>query len=196
MFDYLFGTLIEASPEKAIIDVGGLGYLLLIPISTFEKLPNRGASLKIYVSLVIREDSHRLFGFLEKDARNTFELLNEISGIGPRISLSLLGHMSLQDLRLAVEHANTKAISKVPGIGKKMAERLILELKDKFGKLGPENISLSSKSAQGIVSDAISALINLGYNPLEAQKAVKSALPEGNEPPLSELISMALKGKK
>jgi Holliday junction DNA helicase RuvA len=104
--------------------------------------------------------------------------------------------MSLQDLRLAVEHANTKAISKVPGIGKKMAERLILELKDKFGKLGKENISLSSKSAAGIVSDAISALINLGYNPLEAQKAVKSALPEGNEPPLSELISMALKGKK
>ncbi len=196
MFEYISGTLTDASPQKATIDVNGLGYGLFISIATFEKLPQIGTTIKIFVSTVFREDSQKMYGFLTTDERNLFETLNDISGIGPRLSIALLGHMSIEDLHLAVEHANAKALSKVPGIGKKMAERLIIELRDKFTKTGNQKISLSSEQSQGAVGDAISALINLGYNALDAQKAVKNALPEdGGEPPLPELISLALKAK-
>jgi len=193
MFDYLHGTLIDSTPHFLVLDVAGVGYRLHIPVSSFEKLPQSGKELKVFVSQIIREDSHRLFGFLSREDREVFELLIEISGIGPRIAISILGHMSLTDLQLAVEHANVKALSQVPGIGKKMAERLVLELKDKFGKSVKGNISLTE---QGVVADAINALIHLGYNPLDAQKAVKAVLPKGENPPLPELISLALKAKK
>lgn len=196
MFEYITGTLSEASTEKAVLDVGGLGYKLFIPLSTFEKLPQTGEKLKLFISTVIREDSHKLYGFLTIEERDLFETLNDISGIGPRISLSLLGHMSLIDFVSAIEHSNTKAITKVPGIGKKMAERLVLEMRDKLGKESKQKISLASPAAKGVVGDAIQALVNLGYPPLEAQKTVQKVLPDGQEPPLSELISLALKAKK
>ncbi len=191
MFDYIRGTLAGSTPQTATLDVNGLGYLLFIPLSTYEALPQVGSELMLFVSAVIREDSHRLFGFMRREERACFEMLNEISGIGPRVSIALLGHMSMDQLYLAIEHADTKAITQVPGIGKKMAERLVLELKDK--PHSKENISLSKPTApKGIVSDAISALINLGYSSSDAQKAVESALPSGEEPPLPELISLAL----
>ena len=197
MFEYLKGTLIEASPQKIILDVGGIGYGLFISIATFEKLPKIGNEVKIFTSSIIREDSHRLFGFLAREEKDFFNTLCEISGIGPRLAIAILGHMTLEDLHLAVEHHNIKAISKIPGIGKKMAERLILELRGKFEKSGNEKVSLTSSAARGPISDAISALINLGYNPMEAQKVVQSVVTsKGEEPPLSELISLALKAKK
>jgi Holliday junction DNA helicase RuvA len=195
MFEYLSGTLIDATPHKITLDVGGVGYSVYITIITFEKLPHLGNKVKIFTSVIYREDSQKIYGFLTVEERNFFETLNEISGIGPRLSTSILGHMSIEDLHLAVEHENTKAISRIPGIGKKMSERLVLELRDKFQKFDKQNISLP-KGGGGAIADAISALINLGYNPLEAQKAVKNALPEGKEPTLPDLISMALKGKK
>jgi len=196
MFEYIFGTLSDATPLKATIDVGGLGYCIFISIMTYEKLPQIGTKIKIYTSTIYREDSQKIYGFLTVEERNFFETLNEISGIGPRLSTAILGHMSINDLHLAVEHANVKAISQIPGIGKKMAERLVLELKDKFHKGGKLSAPLPLHSARGTVADAISALINLGYSPLDAQKAVKNALPpEGKEPTLPDLISLALKGK-
>jgi len=194
MFAYITGTLASASPDEAILDVNGLGYLVYISLFTFEKLPKIGEICKLHTSTVIREDSQKTYGFFTLEERNFFEQLNNISGIGSRLSLAILGHMSLEDLHLAVEHANTKAISKVPGIGKKMAERLIIELRDKFKAVDKQKISLSSKSPQGISADAISALINLGYSPLDAQKAVQTALKSKKEEPLlPELISLALK---
>ncbi len=197
MFEYISGILAEASPHKITVDVGGIGYCIYISILTFEKLPQIGSKVKIYTSAIYREDSQKLYGFLTIEERNFFETLNEISGIGPRLSTSILGHMSIEDLHLAVEHSNTKAICKIPGIGKKMAERLVLELRDKFHKFDKQNISLPQSQSTGSIADAISALINLGYNPLEAQKAVKNALPsDGKEPSLPDLISLALKGKK
>ncbi|MBS0629600.1 MAG: Holliday junction branch migration protein RuvA [Verrucomicrobia bacterium] len=197
MFEYLFGTLVEASPHKITLDLSGVGYCIHISIMTYEKLPQLGSKVKIYTSVVYREDSQKIYGFLSVEERNFFEKLNEISGIGPKLSTAILGHMSIGDLHMAVDHGNTKAICNIPGIGKKMADRLVLELRDKFPKFDKENFSYTSPQSSGVVADAISALINLGYNPLEAQKVVKNALPtEGNEPSLSELISLALKSKK
>lgn len=195
MFEYISGILTDASPHKITVDVGGIGYCIFISIMTFEKLPQIGTKVKIFTSTIYREDSQKIYGFLTIDERNFFETLNDISGIGPRLSTAILGHMSLSDLHLAVEHENTKAISQIPGIGKKMAERLVLELRDKFGKIDKQTIS-SSKAGSSAVADAISALINLGYNPIDAQKAVKKVLPaDGEEPSLSKLISLALKSK-
>lgn len=192
MYEYLRGTLTHCTAQKATLEVGGIGYSLYITLATFEKLSSLGSEVQLFTSVVIREDSHKIFGFLTREERDCFETLNEISGIGPRLSIALLGHLTLEELFDAVEQANAKAISKVPGIGKKMAERLILELRDKLG-----NISLTSTPAQGSTRDAISALIHLGYNALEAQKAVKKVLAnQEKEPPLSELISLALKTKK
>ncbi len=196
MFEYITGMLADATPQKAIVEAGGIGYCLFISLATYEKLPKSGNQVKIYTSVVIREDSHKIFGFLHRDERDFFETLCEISGIGPRLAIAILGHMTIQDLHIAVDHHNAKAISKIPGIGKKMAERLILELGDKFGKANKENISLSPTGASSSVGDAIRALINLGYNPLDAQNAVKAVSPPGDEIPLPELISLALKGKK
>ena len=197
MFEYLKGTLTDSSPQKITLEVGGIGYGLFISITTFEKLPQMGSEVKIYTAAVIREDSHKLFGFLSLEEKVFFNTLCEISGIGPRLAIAILGHMTLEDLHTAVEHHNTKAISKIPGIGKKMAERLILELRDKFQKGDKGEISLSGSKEPGPISDAISALINLGYNPMEAQRAVQSAVSSNEkEPPLAELISLALKIKK
>lgn len=195
MFEYISGILVDASPHKITLDVGGIGYCIFVSIMTFEKLPQIGTKLKIYTSAIYREDSQKLYGFLTIEERNFFETLNEISGIGPRLSTAILGHMTLNDLHMAVEHENTKAICQIPGIGKKMAERLVIELRDKFGKIDKQSIS-SPKTGGSAVADAISALINLGYNPIDAQKAVKKVLPvDGEEPSLSSLISLALKSK-
>jgi len=197
MFEYLSGTLVEASPHKIIVDVGGIGYSIYISVITFEKLPSCSAQVKMYTSVVYREDSQKIYGFMTIEERNFFETLTDISGIGPRLSNAILGHMSIEDLHLAVENSNTKAICRIPGIGKKMAERLVLELRDKFQKFGKQNLSLPQSQSIGAVADAISALINLGYNALDAQKAVKAALPDdGKEPALPDLISLALKRSK
>jgi len=197
MFEYLRGRLAHSSPHKAVIDISGVGYCLQISIATFEKLPKMGEEVQLYTSFVVREDSQRLFGFLTLEERDFFETLNDISGIGPRISISILGHMTLSDLHLAVDHADTKAITKIPGIGKKMAERLILELRDKFQKSSKEKISLPFKEAKGVVGDAMNALMNLGYKAPDAQQAVLKIVSErGEEPSLAELISLALKARK
>lgn len=196
MFEYISGTLADASPHQITIDVNGLGYRVFISITTFEKLPHAGTKVKIFTSTVYREDSQKIYGFLTIEERDFFDTLNEISGIGPRLSTAILGHMSLSDLHLAVDHANTKAICKIPGVGKKMAERLVLELRDKFKKTDKHSLDQPLSQAKGTVGDAISALINLGYSPIDAQRAVKNALPkEGEEPPLPTLISLALKSK-
>lgn len=197
MYEYLKGILVEASPHKITVEVGGIGYGLFISLACFEKLPQIGSQIKIFTAFIVREDSHKIFGFLSATEKDFFHTLCDISGIGPRLSLSILGHLTIEDLHLAVEAQNTKAIAKVPGIGKKMAERLILELRDKFQKQGKENISFNPSEQQSTLSDAIRALTNLGYNPLEAQKAVQAiANTHEKELSLPELISLALKRQK
>jgi Holliday junction DNA helicase RuvA len=184
--DYIRGTLTDSSPSQVTIETHGLGVRLFISTSTFGQLGQTGQTALLYVATIIREDSHRLYGFLTKNERNFFETLNEISGIGPKLALALLGRMSLDDLQLALHQGNAKVLASVPGIGTKTAQKLIIELRDKVGDL--------VVTSSGHATDAISALINLGQNPVEAQKIVKTILEnEGEELPLSQLISLALK---
>lgn len=196
MYAYLTGTLSHSDPHYVVIDVGGIGFEVFISIAAFEKLPQLGSEVKMYTAFIVREDSQKLYGFLAREEKELFYLLCDISGVGPRIAMSILGHLSFESLHSAVEHGDVKSISKVPGVGKKMAERLILELKGKSLFTNSDAISLSP-SKGGPIGDAINALINLGYCAADAQKAVKNvALQSENEIPLPELISLALKAKK
>ncbi len=195
MYEFIRGKIVQSIPSKAVVDVGGVGYGLVISLKTFQKLPNIGTEVFFYVSHIVREDGHYLYGFLSLDDKKLFEQLISISGVGPKTAIGILGHIDIGDFQMAVVQGNAALLSKVPGIGKKTSERLIIELKDKFnnafhsGTSGP-----SGTQGNSVASDAISALINLGYHPLDAQKAIKKVLSlHEKEPSLSELISGALR---
>ncbi|MDJ0652371.1 MAG: Holliday junction branch migration protein RuvA [Simkaniaceae bacterium] len=198
MFEYIKGTLMAINPHKAVVDVGGIGYLLHIPLSAFSVTPPIGKEIIFYISSCIREDSHKNFGFLSIDERNLFEKMSSISGVGPKTALALIGHLNIQVLESAITTANSTILSKIPGIGKKTAERLIIELRDKILK-GLKKAPLKATPQKELsqkdqkMNDALSALMNLGYNSLQAQQALKKALSNFKETPeLSVLIRKAL----
>lgn len=196
MYEYLKGTLADAFPSHAIVDHLGLGYKLLLPLSHYMRLPPVKSEVLFYLSLVIREDAHTCYGFLTKLDRDLFERLTEVSGIGPKTALSLIGHMETDALQMAIAHANIALLSKVPGIGKKTAERLVIEMRDKIKNLQEKGAppSLLGEQKGGAICDAINALIHLGYPSLQAQKAVNSALKTlGDKPDLSQLITASLR---
>ncbi len=183
MFEYIKGTLVTATPQKAVIDNQGLGYLLFIPLSVFHHLPQIGTTLCLFVSTIIREDSAKSYGFHTESERNLFEKLVSISGVGPKTALSLIGHLPEHDLLSAINTGNVSHLLRVPGIGKKTAERLIVEMRGSFN-LAPTPIA----------QDAINALIHLGYSSTDAQKAITKALSTKEAPTnLSLLITLALK---
>lgn len=196
MIDYIKGILISGSPSKAVIETGGIGYALFIPLGNYAKLPEIGSPVRLFLSTVIREDSHKSYGFLTSEERDLFETLIEVSGIGPKTGLALLGHLEAEELQIAISRSDVHRICKVPGIGKKTAERLIVEMRDRMQKnpfpLPPKTANDASTS--GMASDALSALINLGYQPLSAQKVIHTLLRENEEAlDLSSLITAALK---
>jgi Holliday junction DNA helicase RuvA len=195
MYEFIRGKLAASSPLKAIVDVGGIGYSIAVGLNTYSNLPQIGEDVVFYISFVVREDAHTLYGFLTLAEREFFEQLTGVSGIGPKTAIALLGHLDLIDLQMAILHGNIALISKSPGIGKKTAERLVVEMRDKIkqDKAVPAH-PLEPGQKRGVIGDAISALINLGYHPIEAQKAVKkisSDLPK--DPDLGRLITAALK---
>ncbi|EKE02922.1 MAG: Holliday junction DNA helicase [uncultured bacterium] len=193
MFEYIKGLLVEADAQKAIIDVNGIGYKIFIPACIYPELLNKKDVL-LYLSYVVKEDSHTLYGFLSKLQRNVFHLLTTISGIGPKTAISLLGHLNIENLHFAVTTGDVKSISRVPGIGRKTAERIILELKDKFKTLDTSLIDITANTKNSCALDAIAALMNLGYNSTQAGKAVKSVLESHTDQlELSSLITLALK---
>jgi Holliday junction DNA helicase RuvA len=198
MFEYLKGILVTLQPHKAVLDINGIGYLLHTPLSAFAAMPPIGKEITFYISSVIREDSHKNFGFLTLEERDLFEKIGAVSGIGPKTALALIGHLNAQALESAITTANSTLLSKIPGIGKKTAERLIVELRDKVLK-GLKTAPLPTAPQTGLseedqtVNDALSALMNLGYNSLQAQQAIKKVLATSNKPPdLSTLIRQAL----
>jgi Holliday junction DNA helicase RuvA len=197
MYEYIQGKLVQATPNKAIVETHGIGFCLLIPFNNFAKLPNLGESVTLFTSFVVREDSQKLFGFLTNHQRDLFESLIEISGIGPKTALCLVGHMEISELQVAISQGNTQRICKIPGIGKKTAERLIVEMRDKIKKtVGDSAVlhPLEGGGQGGVVADAISALMNLGYNQAQSQKAIQLVLgkTEG-EMGLAALITSALR---
>jgi Holliday junction DNA helicase RuvA len=193
MIEYIKGTLAESSPQYAVIETHGIGYKLMIPLNNYSKLPQQGKEVTLFVSTVIREDAHKSYGFFSRTERDFFEKLIDVSGIGPKTGLTLIGHMDLSDLQLAISQSNVALLSKVPGIGKKTAERLIVELKDKASKL-PEAPQAFVSEKKDLFSDALSALVNLGYHPLQAQKAVKDVLNQSaDQTDLATVITSALR---
>jgi Holliday junction DNA helicase RuvA len=198
MYAYIKGILVEASPSSVVIDAGGVGYKIFVPASVFSRLPQVGSEAIIHTSFVVREQAQTLYGFTMPHERDFFESLLGVTGIGPKIALALIGHMPLGELQRAIVNEDIAAITRVPGIGKKGAERLIIEMRDKVHVPASEgNIahSFAPSDPKGqMVNDAMSALINLGYNQGTAQKAIKKTLkdlPEGID--ISTLIAHALK---
>lgn len=187
MIGRLTGTLARKAPPQLLLDVRGVGYEVDVPMSTFFNLPALGEAVTLLTHFVVREDAQVLFGFLTEPERMTFRHLVKISGVGPRTALSILSGLSVGELASAVSQQDSGRLVKVPGIGKKTAERLLLELK---GKLGPDLAVPAAARLDDAQSDIAQALQALGYNEREAQAAVK-ALPAGVG--VSEGIKGALK---
>lgn len=192
MYESIKGKLIDKTPLKAIVETHGIGYRMLIPLSTYTSLPALGVDVFLYLSQVVREDSNTLYGFFSKEERDLFELVITVSGIGPKTGLGIIGHVEMGAFQRAIATSDVRLLSKVPGIGKKTAERLVIEMRDKF-KTDPKNKNIPISTEGGLFGDALNALMNLGYNPIEAQKAVKKAIEEkSDETDLGKVITSAL----
>lgn len=183
MIAYLKGTVLEATPLEMVLDVQGVGYVLNIPVTTAEKIPGIGEPCELFIHAVYREDSAALYGFIHREDRDFFRLLIEkVSGIGPRIALSILSKMSVAILQKAIYNQDTSLLSQCPGIGKKTAERLVIELKDKVkeGSATTTNSSISTQSNSDLpisqYQDAVSSLMTLGYKLPDADKRVSKAI--------------------
>ena len=187
MIGRLTGLIAEKAPPQLLLDVNGVGYEVDVPMSTFYNLPALGERVTLLTHFVVREDAQLLFGFLTAAERATFRLLVKISGIGPRTALSVLSGLSVGDLAQAVTAQDPGRIVKVPGIGKKTAERLLLELK---GKLGPDLALPAGALRSEAQADIVQALVALGYNEREANAALKALPPDVG---VSDGIKLALK---
>jgi Holliday junction DNA helicase RuvA len=171
----IHGKLVEKHPPQIVVDVQGVGYELDVPMSTFYQLPATGAEVSLFTHLVVREDAHQLFGFATEPERRAFRQLLRISGVGARTALSVLSGLSVADLRDAVSAQDGGRLTKIPGIGKKTAERLLLELRD---KLDAVTVAAGASKGDGQTGDISNALLALGYNEREAGWALKQ-LPAG-----------------
>lgn len=198
MISYIRGELAAIEEEKVIVDVQGVGYGIFMPGQSMGMLPSIGEEVKLHTYMNVREDAMQLFGFLTQDDLKVFKLVIGVSGIGPKGGLSILSHLSPDDLRFAVMSHDVKAISGVPGIGKKTAEKLIIELKDKLSiedvldkKIESNSPSVSSVANQ-TQAEAVQALVALGYGNTEAMKAVKK-VDMDEETTVEEILKQALK---
>ena len=197
MISFLRGTVIEVLPTRLILDVGGIGYDLHIPLSTYDKLPPAGTETKILTHLQIREDAHTLYGFATPEERDLFLLLvNNVSGIGPKLALAILNGITPVHFRGLVVAGDIASLSKIKGVGKKTAERIIVELRDKVGVSAAWE---AASARQGLtpeeqhVNDAVLALISLGYKQAEAHKTVRAIRDTQPKFTVEELVKEALK---
>lgn len=198
MISRLKGIVLESSPLRVVIDAGGVGYEVHIPVTTAEKVPPIGQECSLFTHSVYREDSATLYGFATRDDREFFRLLVEkVSGIGPKIAISMLSRMSPELLRSAIASSDVALLSKCPGIGKKTAERLVIELKDKVG-LPTSGEAVASGGAPAAAEpsnfqDAVSSLMILGYKPADADKLIRKAANQlGTDSATEALIKTAL----
>ena len=199
MIGRLRGTLAEKQPPHLVIDVNGVGYELEVPMTTLYRLPAVGEPLTLHTHLVVREDAQLLYGFYEKRDRELFRELIRLNGVGPKLALALMSGLEVDELVRCVQAQDTSALMKVPGVGKKTAERLLVELKDRFKAwetLPGMSTLVIEPGASAVVSsaenDAVSALISLGYKPQEASRAVAAVKEDGLSS--EDLIRRALKG--
>jgi Holliday junction DNA helicase RuvA len=198
MITFLQGKLVEALPTQVTVDVNGVGYEALIPLSSFDKLPSPGQPILLLTHLVVREDAHTLYGFMTGAERQMFRLLvASVSGIGPKIALNILSGISVVALRGAVSGGDVKTLSSISGVGKKTAERIVIELKDKVGPAGAWEAGSAQRALSADdqkVNDAVLALIALGCKPADAHEAVRGARASlGADAGTDELVRAALK---
>lgn len=199
MIGRLRGTLAEKQPPHLILDVHGIGYELEVPMTTLYRLPAIGEAVTLHTHLVVREDAHLLYGFAEKRERELFRELIRLNGVGPKLALALMSGLEVDELVRCVQAQDTSALVKIPGVGKKTAERLLVELKDRFKawESMPSIAPLVVEPRLGVAvssaeNDAVSALVALGFKPPEASRAVSAVLEDGLSS--EELIRRALKG--
>jgi Holliday junction DNA helicase RuvA len=198
MISFLHGKLVDALPTQITVDVNGVGYDALIPLSSFDKLPLPGNEIKLLTHLAVREDAHVLYGFMTAAERELFRLLiNTVSGIGPKIALNVLSGMNPTAFRGAVSSGDVKALSQISGVGKKTAERIVLELRDKIGAAGAWEASSAQRTlpeADQKLNDAVLALMALGFKQMEAHDATRAAQAVlGPKAAVEDLVRAALK---
>jgi Holliday junction DNA helicase RuvA len=196
VYDFLRGEVVERRPTHLVLDVGGVGYRLTIPLSSYERLPGKGEVL-VYAHLYVREDVQRLYGFATRDERKLFELLQTVSGIGPTVALGIVGTTSLEDFRTLVVGENVPGLTRMKGVGKKLALRMVVELKDVLRVLPageePTDATPEAIGAGTAYEDAMLALLALGYTRASSEKALARAmkqLPDATD--TSELVRAAL----
>jgi Holliday junction DNA helicase RuvA len=198
MISFLHGKLLEALPTQVTLEVNGVGYEVLIPLSSYDKLPPPGQNVKLLTHLAVREDAHTLYGFMTASERELFRLLiNTVTGIGPKLALNVLSGISVTAFRGAVANGDVKSLSQISGVGKKTAERIVVELKDKIGAAGAWEAASAQRALspdEQRVNDAVLALIALGFKQLEAHDSVRKALETlGPETTLEDLVRACLK---
>jgi len=195
MYAFIEGALCEKSADSLVIDAGGVGYLLQVSGETLRKAPPIGQRFKCFTVLAVREDAMELYGFATREERAMYERLRTVSGIGPRSAMSILSTLSVHDLSVALITGDITALARAPGIGRKTAQRLALELRDKVDNeqlIGAQDVGLSGVMERGVTGEAIEALMALGYQSAEAARAVGKAAQ--NTDKLDEIIRLALKG--
>jgi Holliday junction DNA helicase RuvA len=197
MINSLRGILVRKSPTEVVIDVQGVGYGLSIPLSTFEVLGDLNTPVSLFTFLHVREDALQLFGFASEEERQLFKVLISVSGIGPKMAQSILSGISGPELRNAILQGNFGVLTAIPGVGRKLAERLVLELRDKIGKMpaGPSSLSASAETQPAIRTEALLALTSLGYNRVTAERAIAAAIKDDGsaETSVEKLIKAALR---
>ena len=197
MITFLDGKLVSALPTQAIVDVGGVGYEVFIPLASYDKLPAVGQPVRILTHLHVREDAQVLYGFMTPAERDLFRLLvNNVSGIGPKLALAVLSGMSVNNFKAAVVNSDIASLSKISGLGKKTAERIVLELKDKLGVAAAWEAASTMHAPtpeQEQANEAVLALIALGYKQIDAHKTVRELQEKGEGKAAEELVKLALK---
>lgn len=198
MIAFLHGQLVDALPTQVTVDVRGVGYEVLIPLSSFDKLPAVGQEVKLLTHLAVREDAHVLYGFVTAAERDLFRLLiNTVSGIGPKIALNVLSGMSVTAFRGAVAAGDVKSLSQISGVGRKTAERIVVELRDKVGAAAAWEAASAQRglsAADQKVNDAVLALMALGFKQVEAHEAVRAvAAVLGPDALVEDLVRACLK---
>jgi Holliday junction DNA helicase RuvA len=198
MITHLAGKLAAALPTQAVVDVNGVGYELLIPLSSYDRLPAIGQTVHVLTHLHVREDAHVLFGFMSTSERDLFRLLvNNVSGIGPKLALAVLSGMSVNNFKSAVVNGDVTSLSKISGLGKKTAERIVLELKDKLGVAAAWEVASAShapSAEETQANEAVLALIALGYKQVDAHKTVRELQEKQPEvKSAEELVKLSLK---
>jgi holliday junction DNA helicase RuvA len=192
---FLRGEIVQKQPPILMLDVQGVGYEINAPMSTFYALPALGKTVQVLTHLTVREDAHILYGFVCEGDRQLFRNLIKVNGVGPKLALTILSGMNSDEFSLAVQNSDAAALVRLPGIGKKTAERLVIEMRDKVAEVGEvqsAEFGQPSHVQQSPMNDALSALISLGYKPTDANKMIKGVKSEGLAS--DEIIRLALRG--